>query len=361
MVMPEVSLATLGYNSEERLTTEVNFGKQLETYALHVVEDRPVSNVYSYFIDKNRNKIYIDESQTTELFVDPEERDGYSLYGTLRAINFALDNPGKIVFLYSPPGPVAFGSGTKYDNVKDYPSGQLYIMVGRDDNRVDTIAISVGKENEKQTLDLFLGKQNNNQGFDDEKEKIKYYLSNPLISYLNIDDLYRHIFESSKGNNFLVYENIRNKKYWLSDIAEDLKKGWLNEIRPQIDFDYNFLFQLAENYGVSTAYLYQLRRYFPVYEIGGIMPLGGSCGGSEVNEYDLGGLSDPIKAIIEGDNSPLSTAYRLQTTLLKDSSKTDEYGSLEFHCPVCGGIHTREPHKQMKVCPVKGEPIPKCE
>src|SRR3990167_2148160 len=142
------SLAKFGFNPQERISSLKDFSQQMESHALHVIEDRPVSNAYLYFIDNE--KIYIDKEKRTKLFVDPEERGKLSLIGTKEAIRKALLYPGQIIFLYSPPGIIAFEKGTKYDKVKPYPDGQLYLLVGKNDNQVDAMAISVSKEEEKQ-------------------------------------------------------------------------------------------------------------------------------------------------------------------------------------------------------------------
>lgn len=355
-----LSLARYGFN-KERAASLKNFSQQLESYALHVIEDRPVSNLYSYFVD--RNQIYIDENKKTKLHVDPEERGGLSLFGTERAIGLALLNPGKLIFFYSPPGPVAFERGTKYDQVKPYTDGQLYLLVGNENNKVDAIAVSVGREQEKQTLDVFFGRQNTRIGFDSEIDKIKYFLSNPLVSDWDIEGFLTYLEGATYINDFSVYKNVHGEEYRLSDIVNDLVQGWFRKINPKVDFDYYQLFQLAQKTDARDAYIYQLKNYFPVYGKSGKMTLGGGCGGSTVTESELSSF-DPMEGIKQ--ITALSSDYRL-TTSLKDILKkgkedSDEYGSLKFHCPVCNSEHTRPRHVLLTVCPnktnEKGEPIP---
>ncbi len=354
----EESLAKFGFNPRENVSSLDKFSQQLESHALHVIEDRPVSNVYSYFIDNG--EIYLDEKKEEKLFVDPEERDGLSLTGTKEAIRKALLYPGQIVFLYSPPGQVAFERGTKYDKVKPYPDGQLYLLVGKNDNQVDAMAISVSKEQEKQVLQTFLGKKDLNYGgFDDEIAKIKYFLTNPTKTDWNIDDFLAYLEDISYLNNFSVYKNVHNEEFLLSDILYDLRRGWMKRIRPKIKIDYQQSFEMIQEGNVGEAYLNQLQNYFPIYARNGKMPLGGGCGGNDT-ENDL----DPLKDF--GKTNPLSTNYRLSTPSIQDIMKknkeedSDEYGSLKFHCPVCNGEHTRPRHVLLETCPVKGKEIPKC-
>lgn len=331
------SLAKFGFNPTEKVSSFEDFSRQMESHALHVIEDRPVSNAYSHFIDK-------------ELFVDPEERGGLSLSGTKEAINKALLHPGQVVFLYSPPGQVAFERGTKYDKVSPYPDGQLYLLIGQNKNQVEALAISVSKEQERQVLQTFLGKENTQyKAFNNEIEKIKYFLTNPTVTNFDIDSLLTYLEGVSYLNDFSVYKNVHDEEFFLSDILNDLRRGWMKEIKPKIKIDYKESFDMIRNGNVSNAYLDQMKNYFPIYAKNGKMPLGGGCGGNNAGDKD----------------NPLSTNYRLSTPSIKDIMKkndkdSDEYGSLKFNCPVCNGEHTRPRHKLLTNCPTKEMPIPKC-
>jgi hypothetical protein len=352
------SLARFGFNPKERISSLKDFSLQMESHALHVIEDRPVSNAYSYFID--REQIYIDEKRETKLFVDPQERDGLALLGVEEVVEKACFNPGQIVFLYSPPGPVVFRSGTRYDKMKPYPDGQLYLLVGTDNNRVDTLAISVSKEEEKKTLSTFLGSENSKVGFDDGIEKIKYFLTQPIITNWNIDDFLVYLEGISYLNDFSVYKNVHKEEFKLSDVLSDLRRGWIGEIKPKITIHYQQLFNIAQRGNVRGAYLNQLQNYFPLYSKNGVMPLGGGCGGDDVDTNEF----DPLKEFKQ--TNLLSTNYRLRTPSIqdilkkKDDKDFDEYGSLKFDCPICNGEHTRPRHKLLEKCPTKGKEIPKC-
>lgn len=354
------SLAKFGFNPREQISSLKDFSQQIESHALHVIEDRPVSNAYSYFIDNEG--IYLDKEKKTKLFIDPEERGGLSLIGTKEAVRKALLHSGQIIFLYSPPGIVAFERGTRYDKVKPYPDGQLYLLVGKNDNQVDAMAISVSKEEEEKTLSTFLGSENSRMGFDDGIEKIKYFLTHPIITNWDIDDFLVYLEGISYLNDFSVYKNVHKEKFRLSDVLSDLRRGWIGEIKPKIKIDYQQLFNMAQKGGVRGAYINQLQNpiYLSLYSINGRMPLGGGCGGKNDTENEL----DPLRGF--GQTNPLSTNYRLSTPSIQDILKknnnedSDEYGSLKFHCPVCDGEHTRPRHVLLEKCPVKGKEIPKC-
>lgn len=355
------SLAKFGFNPTEKISSLKNFSQQMESHALHVIEDRPVSNANSYFIDKG--EIYTDKERTTKLSIDPEERGGLSLFGTKEAIKNSLLHPGQIIFLYSPPGQVAFEKGTKYDKVKPYPDGQLYLLVGKSDNQVDAMAISVSEEQERKVLSTFFGEKNvNHLGFDDEVQKIKYYLTTPTVTDFDIDSLLAYLEGVTYLNDFPVYKNVHDEQFFLSNILTDLHRGWMKEIRPKIKIDYKLAFEMTQNGDVREAYLNQIKSYFSIYGKDGKMALGGGCGGNDSeNEFDRS--KDFMKV------DPLSSNYRLLTPTIEDIIKknkredSDEYGSLKFSpCPVCYGEHTRKPHILLEFCPDKksesGEPIP---
>ncbi len=227
------------------------------------------------------------------------------------------------------------------------------------------MAISVSKEEEEETLSTFLGDKNGRVGFDDEIEKIKYFLTHPVVTDWNIDDFLVYLEGISYMNDFSVYKNVHKEEFKLSDVLYDLRRGWIGEIKPKIKMDHQQLFDMVQSGGVSNVYLRQLKNYFSIYGENGKMPLGGGCGGDDVSENDL----DPLTGI---RFNPLSTNYRLKTLTIEDIMKkngddSDEYGSLKFSpCPVCNGEHTRPRHVLLEVCPDKksknGEsiPIPKC-
>jgi len=340
------SLATFGFNPNERITSIDTFQKQLESYALHVVEDLPVSNRYSYYLNKE-GKIFIDKNFQTELFIDEKERGGFAKSGTIKAIEIARNNPGNVVIFYSPPGPVAFEKGTRYDQVKDYPDGQLYLLVGSEvGDRVDCLAISVGKDYENQVLDIFLGNKGIG-GFDDQKTKIIYYLTNPILSDKNIDELIAHL--ESHDPNMLVYTNVHRIPFTLGQVIEMMRLGWVGDIKPQINLD-EIIFpkiwgndlpknllssNISKIYGENDIYPFTPNFYLQILDAytrvyGDSYRLGGSCGGAV--------YSKEKKSLFENwsinDINPLSTSWRVLTS----SESSDRYE--DYECPSC--------HKKIK-------------
>jgi len=333
------SLATLGFNPNERITSIDTFQRQLESYALHVVEDLPVSNRYSYYLKNGR--VYIDSNHQTELFIDEQERGGFAKSGTIKAIEMARNNPEKVVVFYSPPGPVAFEKGTRYDQVKDYPDGQLYLLVGSErGDRVDCLAISIGEKYENQVLDIFLGDRRIGD-FDDQKTKIVYYLTNPILGDKNIDELIAYL--ESYDPNILVYTNVHGIPFTLGQVIEMMKLGWEGNIKPQINLD-EILFpkirgndlqknllssNISKIYGENgiypftpNFYLQILDAYTDVY--GNNYNLGGSCGGASYSKENNFFARWSIN-----DLNPLSTSWRA----LMNSENSDRYD--DYECPHC--------------------------
>lgn len=165
----------------------------------------------------------------------------------------------------------------------------------------------------------------------------------------------------SDFDNFLVYRNVHNEEFYLTDILYYLKQGWSGRIKPKVDFNYERLFKIAQFGNVGSAYVRQLKQYFSVYSRNGRMNLGGGCGGISVTESDFDTLN-PLKSI--NNINILSTSFRLSSNpvedVLKNKKDEDEYGSLNFRCPACNGEHRRPPHELIKICPTNGKEIPKC-
>jgi predicted RNA-binding Zn-ribbon protein involved in translation (DUF1610 family) len=354
------SLAAFGFNPNERITSIDTFQKQLESYALHVVEDLPVSKRYSYYLKNGR--IYIDSNHQTEIFIDEQERGGFAKIGTIKAIEMARNNPEKVVIFYSPPGPVAFEKGTRYDQVKDYPDGQLYLLVGSEGgDRVDCLAISLGKDYENQVLDIFLGDRRIGY-FDDQKTKIIYYLTNPILSDKNLDELIAY-FEAYDPN-ILVYTNVHGSSFTLGQVIEMMRLGWEGKIKPQINLD-EIIFlkiwgndlpknllssnisKIYEENGIypftSNFYLQILDAYTSVY--GNSYRLGGSCGGAV--------YSNEKRSLFENwsinDYDPLSTSWRVLTSS-KSSDRYDDYECPSCHKKIKGELKNR-PETWHKNCP----------
>jgi len=341
-----VSLAQLGFNPQEKIASKSSFEKQLESYALHVVEDRPVSNRYSYYLKDG--EIFIDSSYSNKLFLDPEERGGYSEHGIKKAVDLAIDNRGKLVFHYSPPGPVAFNKGTKYDLVEPYSEGQLYLFTSNSFNKVDCLAMSVGGAFESRILQTIFGREYVDNSPIDPIKKVRYYLENPMIKDMDIDSFLAYLEGVSYLEDYVVYKNVRGEEFRLSDVIGDMIFGWSGEIKTRIKINYEELYNLAVNKGVSYAYFQQLGAYHPLYQKGGEMILGGSCGGSSVSNHDLGLFNAySFEQIFRTENflqqiaSPLSSIFRMIKSPL-DIKDGNDGRDEDYECPDCGKIHKGE-------------------
>lgn len=362
-----IALSKYGFNPNEKIEFEGDFEKQLESYATHVIEDLPVSNIYSYIFIPETQKIFTENG--SELYIDPEERGGLPQIGTIKALKMSLANPDNLVFLYSPPGPVAFQSGTKYDKVPPYPSGQLYFFKKRqgEENIIDAIALSVGKDFENDVLSLFFGK--NIPRFDDEVQKIVYYLSNPEVSIFS--DFEELINLLDQNSHLIFYLNVHGQKFSFADIAEFLRLGIKGQIKPQNQKVLEIIEKImntrierkrvedigkripgvfssdeeVKNFGV-LPYFQVLSAYFG----GSSKPLvlGGSCGGTVVDFREVNQLIESL--IIESlkDYDPLSTNWR---RLSNKSLDVDKYGSREFECPHCHKRIRRPEDTLLEKCP----------
>lgn len=352
------ALAQYGFNPQEKLQSEKDFQRQLESYATHVIEDLPVSNIYSYRFSPKTQKIFTEAG--SEVFIDPEERGGLSAIGTIKALQMSLANSDNLVFLYSPPGPVAFEKGTKYDKVPSYPSGQLYVFKKREEeeNIVDAIALSVGKEYEDQVLGIFFGE--NRPRFNDEIQKIIYYLSNPELSgFRDFGELIKKLLEQPELS---FYRNVHDQEFSFADVAEFLGLGIEGQIKPQNQNVFGIIKRISSDiqkirgkipglfasdqveirdkqFDPSLAYFQVLSAYFG----GSSKPLvlGGSCGGAEVEKSEIHEFLDNF--------NPLSTSWRISDFLKKVDS--DKYGSREFECPHCHKKVRRPENILLEKCP----------
>jgi len=148
------SLTQYGYNLQEarrlsKLSTVdqiVFLTKELESYELHVVRNHVVSLPYSYWLAEN-GRIFSNQAQSIELELDRDERGGYYQIGISEALRLAKNNPGQLVYNYSPPGPASFDPIPDPKYAKPYNIGQLYLMYS-DGEKVNNISVSVSPEGE---------------------------------------------------------------------------------------------------------------------------------------------------------------------------------------------------------------------
>ncbi|MCS7093275.1 MAG: hypothetical protein NZL96_02505 [Patescibacteria group bacterium] len=342
MISVAESLARFGLNPEENFYSREALEKQIEAYFNHVVCDCPVSNKYVYCVRYQENDLKIITENHQELYLDEEERGGLAKEGTLKAVSEALKHPRKIVFLYSPPGPVAFEKGTKYDKVPPYTSGQLYLMISNNPDQVEALAISISEEGEAKFLKeidmkIFQG--------EDKIGKIKYYLSNPFVTNMSLDQLLEKFAIISKEEDFIVYQNVHGHKFSLSRVVQLVKKGWKRQIKPIPSVN-----DLVPQGKIKPffAYLKALASFFPQGQSS--LRLAGSCGGGEVTWNQISSLLDSFTKVAF---APLSPFYRAKDFFLPYFSvaDSDEYGPLNFECPHCLSEVRRPRHQLLESCP----------
>jgi predicted RNA-binding Zn-ribbon protein involved in translation (DUF1610 family) len=204
----------------------------------------------------------------------------------------------------------------------------------------------VGEEYETQVLDIFLGNKRIG-GFDDQKTKIIYYLTNPILSDKNLDELIAYL--DSYDPNILVYTNVHGIPFTLGQVIEMMRLGWVGDIKPQInlneilfpkiwgnDLPKNLLSSnISKIYGENGIYPFTPNFYLQILDAytrvyGDSYRLGGSCGGAV--------YSNEKRSLFENwsmnDINPLSTSWRVLTT----SETSDRYS--DYECPSC--------HKKIK-------------
>lgn len=209
-MLVESTLARLGFNPKEAtslslLSPEKRYQKlksNLEGYELHTARDQAVSIPNFYYLGPER-KIYTNKSRADELPIDEEERGGLYRLGIAKAIAESVNNPSRLVFLYSPPGPASFSDKTNKYSTIDYDIGQLYLMYF-DGEKTNCISVSIDKNGEGWLSEVFGDYYNKTKLITDQAKQISQFITVPFISDLTVDEFLdrgwynpsRHIFLS---------------------------------------------------------------------------------------------------------------------------------------------------------------------
>ncbi len=376
------TLAHLAVNPEERLEF---VGGNLETALGHVRFNLPVSPVYKYEIKAGR--IFC---QGAELSVDPEERGGVYAEGLQKALELAGAREGRVIFLYSPPGPVVFDENpeNKYREIENYKFGQLYLLWKIGD-KFENIAITTDEQTDVLLKALFPdweGRGDIHRWFlegqkDLVVQEIKRAVLDPRVFEGSIEDFIAFVRDNFADQGVYA-SDYSGKRYTGKDLSELIEKSVAGEsLLPE---EYRDLVEIAKRYvdyktkmsgglsreGVLKAYLsvyslspeearelYSQTGYEMTAAIDGLIQervaegfrlnLAGACGGGS---FDLGSLF--------GSFSPLESSFRALRSVA--DIDTDRYGEREFDCPTCGSRIRRPYNKLVKVCPHCEKEIPKC-
>ncbi|MCX6732060.1 MAG: hypothetical protein NTV98_00795 [Candidatus Roizmanbacteria bacterium] len=308
------SLAKKGFNPEEAhlLNTlsdknrkEQYLSKNLETTINHVFEDSAVSFTNYYQLKNNEVVSYPDG---TVLNVDSDERGGLNKFGIESAVAGALDNPNRVVLLYSPPGPVVFDNNprNKFREIKPYTDGQLYVMFS-DGEKVNNVAISVSLSGESWISQLMPSIYKQALSRLTDIERVSYFIQNPLLTDMSIDDF---LNQQWTHDNRVIYKNKDNRQYTLSETLGLIRQsiaGLLPKSSIVADIMQGINFDTFTEHDIDRIYGALAQQYMRVKGLD-TLTLGGSCGGDVVKldifSNGLDNLSTDFRMITQGKNLP---------------------------------------------------------
>lgn len=321
------TLAQFGFNTSEayllnRYSPEqrrIYLRRELETHVNHTIEDMVVSLPYYY--QRTPNGEIISYPSGIPLFIDNEERSGLFGIGVHCAIDSAMANPQKLVFLYSPPGPVAFDDNpeNKYRNFKPYGSGQLNMMFfdGEKINNISTMVSTVKGEN---WVAKILADQYVQTGKTSEIERISYFITHPKQSDFTIDDFLNFSWQNQEE---VIFKNVHDREFTLAQTLKFIADSISGRLKLGVN-TFDKTIAALEDYEITEAFIKQLYistiHYYMEKNNLSVLPLGGGCGGTVVKHSSL------FETI-----SNLSSPYRLLTQ--SDEKKHWDYH--EGYCVVC--------------------------
>lgn len=351
MLTEKNSLAYYGF-SEEKIRDQKYIEANLRSYELHVIKNHVVSLPYHYWFDKNNKVIFTDKEKKNPLKIDSRERNGLYKEGIISAVEVASQNPSRLVFLYSPPGPASFEANPPKEYAKPYNIGQLYLM-WNDKEKINNIAVSMKDFGENWLKEIFsqeyLDFVNDIQ---DVREKTAFYITAPYLSSWTIDDFLKNdwkylgiVFKS---------DNLDGKKeFKVADVINEVKKSFKGELKTE--FNHEALAKMFVD-GLSTEKIYKTM-ISQLMQTRGLakMALGGGCGGEVVKMNDLLPHIDLsilfAQTLFKTPN--LSSKYR------SENQKNIDSNNDTYPCPHCAKPIPYEKNLQDKanwrtVCPSCG-------
>lgn len=312
---------------------------------LHLIDDVPVSNKFSYFLENK--KIYLDADRSTPLYLAKEERNGKIVEGMISSMDYCTKNPGNLAFLYSPPGIVTFEDDKKnyLSGVKPYKDGQLYVY-WRDREKINAVAISLSEESgeSKWLRKIFPGLFKIADFQTTEKEYITSLITTPVLSEFNLDTFVQmnNVFFAEDVE---IYKNIHDQQFKLSDVLNLFVLGIDGLIKPKHDLD-ELDRDLFRRFGtidveMEMKYLHALDYTMRMTGVSHIK-IAGSCGGGDVSDNELMSLLGIEKlstvSLVDNMSNPLSTSNRIFRSLKNNNE--DHYD--DYKCPSCGKTYEGE-------------------
>lgn len=288
------SLASLGvnlneYNRLNKLSLEERVGEvlqQVRAYRNEVLEDKAVSILYNYWLSEG-GELFTNSTlkpifRALEQF-DFRERGGLVIENFRRVSELIGENERKVVLSYSPAGAAAFmrGAENPYSGI-NYKDGQLYFYY-REGDKVDSVAVKVGDEGVLGKLMPGVFELANRAN--SERERIESYLLNPVVSDFSIWEF----LERDWGGDF-IYEDKNGEIYNLRDVVFEVGERFRE--RRIIDIcEGGSIEKILSKGEINSWDIFNIYAGEIVsYSDGGIISLGGSCGGREVSVSGLRGL-----------------------------------------------------------------------
>lgn len=327
-------LQTLGIAERERELTQ-----QLASYTKEVLEDSPVSTPYSFWFGDD-NHLYTHPSQEAvykvENQIDPQERGGKFLAGFNKLTNQLRQNPDRLIFWYSPPGPASFDQDpdNRYSDIK-YNYGQLYIQYfDRKAGKVNAVAVKVTNEN---AVSQFMPETFQAAGTTTMETRVNYFLTNPQLSNYTIDS-----FLDQDWDDQTMYRDKEGAPHSLSNIRLQIRNALLG-VKPQFSLSTEIKYALKGDVTekmILDAYLMAIKKHMHVTGQTE-MSLSGSCGGAKVE-------AEGIEAQLGISNLPqvkdVLSLYSSTNRLLNNDGKdylndpnlcrcSQGGGKGHFHCP----------------------------
>lgn len=313
--------------------------QNLEAYTNEVLADKPVSLLYHYWFDAHKN-IYSNPTLKPIFRVedqfDPQERGGLPKQGFGEVSKLLVNNPGRVIFWYSPQGPASFDENPQnpFSQIT-YDYGQLYIQYF-DKDKVNAVAVKVRNEEALETLVPEFSTLRSGYAQGNGRERIASFLLNPVLSDGTIDDFLDRNFE-----NALVYEDKEGKKYRIDDVIAEIRDAFANVKKPDpttLDKTVRALTeQEVTKEFILKAYVSAINTY--MQKTGKqSMQLSGSCGGGRVT-------SGIIESILQTGTIPsITEMLSIYSPQFRTATQEKKWGYHDGTCCICG-------HKDTKVGP----------
>jgi hypothetical protein len=324
------SLRLSHLNLEERKSV---LQQNLEAYTDEVIENNPVSILYHYWTNKEK-EIFTDSSLkpifNLRLQFDQRERGNLPIKGIYRAVDLAISNPNQIVCLYSPWGIASFDQDqdNPYSQIT-YLYGQLYLMYF-DGVKIKALAIKISETGKKWLETIMPRLWQQTRFLETEQEIIAAFIQTPIL--LEAVDLF---LNQTRENNFLVYEK-EGRQYYLDEIlteARDRFRGKRKEAAKSYDSSLGFLekHELTER-AILNAYQSLIYDYLLTTGESQIR-LSGSCGGGLTSLTDLEDFLGIENSLLDNSLIKLVSIFSSQSRLI---TQTEKYTFHKGKCRVCG-------------------------